>query len=56
MGEKKFSGDGEVYSYTKIMVPPDTFKDEAPYTMGVIKLDEGPMVEGHILDNGMRSR
>ncbi len=52
MVDKKFSGNGEVYSYSKIMVPPDTFKDEAPYTVGVIKLDEGPMVEGHILENG----
>ena len=52
MVDKKFAGDGEVYSYTKIRFPPDTFKDEAPYVVGVIKLDEGPMVEGHILENG----
>jgi uncharacterized OB-fold protein len=52
MVEKKFAGEGEVYSYTRIMVPPDTFKDEAPYFVGMIKLDEGPMVEGHILDDG----
>lgn len=52
MVEKKFSGDGEIYSYTKIRVPPDTFREEAPYVVGVIKLDEGPMVEGHVIENG----
>src|SRR5271157_3131674 len=52
MEERKFAGDGEVYSYTKIRVPPDTFKEEAPYVVGVVRLDEGPMVEGHILETG----
>lgn len=52
MVEKQFDGNGEIYSFTKIRVPPDTFRDEAPYFIGVIKLDEGPMVEGHIIDNG----
>lgn len=56
MVEKQFSGDGEIYSFTKIRVPPDTFKDEAPYYIGVIKLKEGPMVEGHVLDNGVEPK
>lgn len=56
MVEKKFSGDGEIYSITKIRVPPDTFKDEAPYFIGVIKLKEGPMVEGHVLENGIEPK
>jgi uncharacterized OB-fold protein len=53
MEEKRFNGDGEIFSFTKIRVPPDTFKDEAPYFIGIIKLKEGPMVEGHIIDNGV---
>lgn len=56
MVEKKFSGDGEIYSITKIRVPPDTFKDEAPYYIGVVKLDDGPRVEGHILENGVEPK
>jgi len=52
MVEKQFKGDGTVYSFTRIRVPPDTFKEEAPYNIGVIKLDEGPMVEGHVIDTG----
>ncbi len=56
MHDRKFAGDGEVYSYTKIRVPPDTFKEEAPYVVGVVRLDEGPMVEGHILETGHEIR
>ncbi|MDE1860619.1 MAG: Zn-ribbon domain-containing OB-fold protein [Candidatus Micrarchaeota archaeon] len=52
MSDFKFNGDGEIVSFTKISVPPDTFKDEAPYFVGVVKLAEGPQVEGHIIDNG----
>ena len=52
MKEKMLSGNGEIYSYSRIRVPPDDFKDAAPYTVGVIKLDEGPMIEGHIIENG----
>lgn len=51
MVEKQFSGNGTVYSFTQIRVPPDTFKDEAPYVIGIIKLDDGPMVEGHVIEN-----
>jgi uncharacterized OB-fold protein len=51
--ERILDGNGEIYSFTTIRVPPDTFKDEAPYFVGVIKLDGGPMVEGHIIDNGI---
>ncbi len=48
--EKQFSGNGTIYSFTKVMVPPEAFEEDAPYIIGLIKLDEGPMVEGHILD------
>ncbi len=56
MVEKQYKGDGEIYSFTKIRVPPDTFKDEAPYNIGIIKLEEGPMVEGHIIENGIEPK
>lgn len=48
--DKKFSGNGTILSYTKIHVPADLFKEIAPYTVGVIKLEEGPNVEGHIIE------
>ena len=56
MVEKQFNGNGTIYSFTRIRVPPDTFKDEAPYTIGVIKLDEGPVIEGHVIDTGAELR
>ena len=43
---------GEVYSYTKIHVAAEAFREDAPYTIGVVKLEEGPMVEGHIVETG----
>lgn len=52
MKDLRFKGTGEIYSYTIIRSPPDGFEDLAPYTVALIKLDEGPIVEGHIVDNG----
>ncbi len=52
MIEKQFSGNGEIFSYTKIHVPAEAFKESAPYVIGVIKLDEGPLVEGHVVESG----
>lgn len=51
MVKKKFSGNGEVYSFTKIHVPPEDFIDEGPYTIVVVKLEDGPLVEGHLAGN-----
>ncbi|MGC8479785.1 MAG: Zn-ribbon domain-containing OB-fold protein [Candidatus Micrarchaeia archaeon] len=52
MEDIKFSGNGEIFSFTKIHVPAEAFKENAPYVVGVIKLEEGPMVEGHIVESG----
>lgn len=37
----KFSGKGKVYSYTTVHVPPVELQDDAPYTIGLVDLDEG---------------
>ncbi len=55
MEGRRFSGEGEVYSYTKIHVPAEAFRDSAPYTIAVVKLVEGPMVEGHIVETGRKA-
>lgn len=52
--EQKLSGEGTVYSYTVIRTPADAFKDSAPYTVGIIKTVEGPLVEGHIVESGKK--
>ena len=48
----KFSGRGEVYSFTTIYEPPAGFEENVPYTVALVKLDEGPMVTAQITDVG----
>jgi uncharacterized OB-fold protein len=45
-----FSGRGEVYSYTTIYEAPAGYDETAPYTVALIKLDEGPMVTAQLTD------
>jgi len=47
-----FSGRGEVYSYTTVYDAPAGFKENAPYTVAMIKLEEGPMVTAQMTDLG----
>lgn len=37
-------GAGEIYTFTTIHVPPEGFEDKVPYTVVVVKLDEGILV------------
>lgn len=46
----QFAGTGEVYSFTTLTEPPEGFEEQAPYTLALIKLDEGPMVTAQITD------
>lgn len=45
-----FSGRGEVYSYTTIYEAPSGFDANAPYTVALVKLEEGPMVTAQLTD------
>jgi uncharacterized OB-fold protein len=45
-----FSGQGEVYSYTTVFDAPTGFDETAPYTVAMIKLDEGPLVTAQLTD------
>jgi hypothetical protein len=56
MKDKRFEGNGEVYSYSRIHVPIEAFKGHGPYLVGIVKLDEGPKVEGHLIENGKEVR
>jgi uncharacterized OB-fold protein len=47
-----FSGRGEVYSHTTIYEAPSGYDSNAPYTVALIKLDEGPMVTAQLTDLG----
>jgi uncharacterized OB-fold protein len=46
----QFSGKGEVYSFTTIQDAPAGFEEQAPYTLALIKLDEGPMITAQLTD------
>ena len=45
-----FSGKGEIYSYTTIYNAPQGFEHQVPYTVALIKLDEGPMLTAQLTD------
>ena len=46
----QFSGRGEVYSYTTVYEPPAGFEENAPYTVALVKLEEGPLVTAQLTD------
>jgi uncharacterized OB-fold protein len=45
-----FSGRGEVYSYTTVYEPPAGYEEYAPYTVALVKLEEGPLVTAQLTD------
>jgi hypothetical protein len=47
-----FSGKGEVYSFTRMTHAPKGFEVQAPYTVALIKLEEGPIVTAQLTDLG----
>ncbi len=44
------SGHGEIYSFTTMYNVPQGFEEQKPYTVALIKLDEGPMVTAQLTD------
>lgn len=46
----KFSGRGTVWSFTTVYDAPEGFEKYAPYTVALIKLEEGPLVTAQLTD------
>lgn len=46
----RFGGRGELYSYTTLRQAPAGFEAQTPYSVGMIQLDEGPLVEAQLTD------
>ncbi len=44
------AGSGVIETYTVIHIAPSGFTDEAPYAVGVIRLDDGVRITGQIVD------
>jgi len=49
-----FSGKGEIYSYTTVYNAPAGFEGVSPYSVALVRLEEGPMVAAQLtdVDNG----
>ncbi len=48
----RFSGRGEVYSFTTMFSVPAGFEQNAPYTVALVKLEEGPIITAQLTDVG----
>jgi len=48
----RFSGKGEIYSFTRMGNAPAGFEQQSPYTVALIKLEEGPIVTAQLTDLG----
>ncbi len=45
-----FSGRGELYSWTTIVQPPVEFERFRPYVVGMVRLEEGPLLTAQLTD------
>ena len=45
-----FSGKGQVYSYSTVYEAPAGYTEYQPYTVALIKLEEGPLVTAQLTD------
>jgi uncharacterized OB-fold protein len=48
--KRNLSGHGAVYTFSTMYNVPKGFEDQAPYTVAIVKLDEGPMVTAQLTD------
>lgn len=48
--KKNLSGLGEIFSYSTMYNAPKGFEDQKPYTVALVKLDDGPMVTAQLTD------
>lgn len=46
----QFAGKGTIVSYTIIRTAPSGFEGNVPYCVGLIKLDEGPVISAELVD------
>jgi hypothetical protein len=50
MEEIQLSGEGEIITYTIIHAAPESFEEQVPYPVAVVKLEEGPQITAQIVD------
>ncbi len=47
---KTMQRTGKILTHTVIRVPPAPFKDQAPYAIAVIEMDDGPRITTQVVD------
>ena len=47
---RAFSGRGTIYSFSRMNQPPRGFSEVGPYTVGMVRLEEGPLVVAQLTD------
>ena len=50
LSPSSFSGRGRLWSFTRVAQPPRGYESVAPYAVGMVRLDEGPLVTAQIAD------
>lgn len=45
-----FSGLGEVFTFTTIYNAPEGFEEYVPYTVAIVRLEEGPLITTQLTD------
>lgn len=46
----ELKGRGKIQTFTTVYVAPEGRKDELPYTIVLVELDEGPWIIGNLID------
>lgn len=46
----QMSGKGEIKTFTTVFVAPEGREGEAPYTIVLVELEEGPWITGNLID------
>lgn len=50
LGAINFKGSGTLYSYSRMNQSPRGFANLGPYTVGMVQLDEGPLIMAQLTD------
>jgi hypothetical protein len=45
----RLSGGGEIITYTKVHSAPPNFERQLPYTLAIVRLDEGPRILAQVV-------
>lgn len=48
--KQNLSGMGAIYSYSTMYNAPKGFEDQKPYTVALVKMDDGPMITAQLTD------